>query len=461
MNDEFVQVPTGDNDQNGVGVRTTEDSTGIRVHLAVRARDLVVARQLKIHCAFLMDTSGSMRGPGVDALHEVMHTAAHVARTKLTQHEFHGTVTTFNSDARVVEQAAAPEPIANWSDKKTKAISEQLFASGGTNIEEALQVGTRLMRDFGSGFDASVAILLTDGHPTVGKKFTDWELRKDFEQAREDRRHYILSLAMGHCPSAAFLRGLAGGETFVAHATEIEHVPDALFDGLRAFNEAIALFDVHVEVRRDGAVVLKTVVNKGFVTSRRDVVSLDLDFVFKEGDQINVTYPGGGEETVVVRSEMETREDIWRELDSMREFEDKVEEIKLETATLGFKAAADAVRQFSDSIPVPMRHRSVVNRADVVFRSLSAAPDIPVVKRAIAFNTSGGCKRAAGGDTDDTPRYRSLDGGVVPFDCDSTDGLDGEAPMIRSLGGGDEEYRTTPPRGQDLIWEATMSQSAF
>ena len=49
----------------------------------------------------------------------------------------------------------------------------------------------------------------------------------------------------------------------------------------------------------------------------------------------------------------------------------------------------------------------------------------------------------------------------MPFDCDSTDGLDGEAPMIRSLGGGDEEYRTTPPRGQDLIWEATMSQSAF
>ena len=443
MSEEWDHIETGEAVEGGVGVRTSQRDGMFQVQFAVHA-SVTEPKRLRFNCEFLFDTSGSMQGRGIDGIKEILRTVEHVAKTKLTNHKFHGEICTFNKDAQVVEEASAPELLAEWPASKTEAISNRLFASGGTNIDAAIALGSNRMRDFSRKFDASILVLATDGQPTAGTIFDADELRARFEDTRGDLRHYILPLAMGTFPSESFLRTLAAKETFVSVAYDIETVPDALFDGLRLFNEALALFDVSFKVLRDKSLVFETALNKGFVTSRREVVSVELDFAFQPGDVVSVQYPGG-EETFTLANDMETREDIWNEIKALEKFEEEVEKIKTKAASMGFKEAAAAVKEFSEALPVHERTRSVNERLIAVHRSLTQASEIPVVKRTIEDVS------ATIDDTCDEPKYRS-----VGVDYDS------EESTYRSLGACDSEKRRVhPPRGSGLLWEACISQSAF
>ena len=263
---------------------------------------------------------------------------------------------------------------------------------------------------------------------------------------------------MGTNPSAEFLSILTGGETFVGLATELEQVPDALASGLSMFNEALGLFDVEIEVRREGDVVMKTTVNKGFVTPRHDTVTVDLSFDFKIGDEVTVTYPGGID-VVVVEEGMETRPEIWKELATAKQFEQKVEEIKI--SGLGFKAAAEALRDFS-AVSEPV-NRSLSERTNAVFRSLSTAPDPPAIKRAaveVAF-TRGCVQKSADAGTfeslvdEGSPVFRSL--ACIPHDNEGADyrSLSSGGPV------GDQVVYEAKSGGQELQWAAIASQSKF
>jgi uncharacterized protein YegL len=444
MSEEWDVVETGESVSAGVGVRTSSRlgkfHTSFAVH--VDCERSAKGRGLKIQCEIFLDTSGSMQGAGIRGLKEVVRTLAHVAETQLTQNEFAGSISTFASGATVMPETPEPELLATLRASKTDAISARLFASGGTNVDEALKLGSRRMRDFSRKFDASILVIATDGQPTMGAIFDASELRARFDAERQDMRHYIVPLAMGLAPSQSFLSTLASNETFVSVASDIEAVPDALFSALRLFNDALALFDVSLEVVRGGRVVFEATLNKGFVTSRREVVSFEVEFAFEPGDVVSVTYPGG-QDAVTLAEDMETRADIWKELDTIGQFEAEIEKIRVGTASMGFKAAAVAVRQFSEALPADVRTRSLNERAQAVYRSLSLASELPVVKRAYE-------------DTSAT-RYRSLCGGGAGVDGESD-----EETTLRSIArGGSAPQRAHPPRGSELIWKACLSQSAF
>ena len=454
MTEDFVIIQTGEDAKSGVGAKTTQSGEALRLSLAIKTDDSLLA-DTKLSClvTLVMDLSGSMQGSGEKSLKEAVRTLKHVANTKLTRHAFDGTAIGFASEARVMAGASSPIPLRDWDEKVTDRISDQIFASGGTNMDAALHLGAQHIKDFSKGHDASVIVLMTDGQPTVGSFFDAGVLRARFNLQREERREYVLPLAMGTCPSADFLKTLTGGETFVGLATELEQVPDALASGLSMFNEALGLFDVEVDVRRDGDVVMKTTVNKGFVTPRHDTVTVDLNFDFKVGDEVTVTYPGGID-TVVVKEDMESRPEIWKELATAKQFEEKVEEIKM--SGLGFKAAAEALRHFS-SVSEPV-NRSLSERTNAVFRSLSTAPEPPSVKRAaFEWGTTRGCVQKETGTfaslvDEGSPVFRSLGG--IPDD---------DGPEYRSLGRavGDEVFYEAKTGGQDLQWAAIASQAKF
>ena len=457
--DDFVIIQTGEDAKSGVGAKTTRSEEALKLSLAIKTDDSLLAdTKLSFLVTLVMDLSGSMHGKGEKSLKEAVRTLKHVATTKLTRHAFDGTAIGFASEARVLAGASSPIPLRDWDEKVTDKISEQIFASGGTNMDDALYVGEQHTKDFSKGHDASVLVLMTDGQPTVGSVFDAETLRSLFVLRREQRREYILPLAMGTCPSADFLKTLTGGETFVGLATELEQVPDALASGLSMFNEALGLFDVEVEVRREGDVVVKTTVNKGFVTPRHDTVTVDLNFDFRVGDEVTVTYPGGID-VVVVEEDMETRPEIWKELATAKQFEEKVEEIKM--SGLGFKAAAEALRSFS-SVSEPV-NRSLSERTNAVFRSLSTAPDPPAIKRAaVEIGFTRGCvQKSADAGTfeslvdEGSPVFRSL--GCMPDDDD-------EGAQYRSLPGcavGDQVTFEAKTGGSELQWAALASQARF
>lgn len=462
--DDFVIIQTGEDAKSGVGAKTSRSGEALKLSLAIKTDDTLLGdTKLSFLVTLVMDLSGSMQGKGETSLKEAIRTIQRVATTKLTRHAYEGTAIGFASEARVLAGASSPIPLKDWDKKVTDQISDQIFALGGTNFDAALTLGAEHIKAFSKGHHASVLVVMTDGRPTVGPVFDAETLRSRFVQQREDRREYIATLAMGsgtsgEGPTADFMKTLTGGETFVGLATELEQVPDALSSGLAMFNEALGLFDVHVEVRRDGDVVLKTTVNKGFVTPRHDTVTVDLNFDFKVGDEVTVTYPGGID-TIIVKEDMETRPEIWKELATDKQFDAKIDEIKM--SGLGFKEAAEAWRNFS-AVSEPV-HRSLSERTKAYYRSLSTTPDPPSIKRsAVEIGFTRGCVQKSDYvgtfeslvDEVSSP-HRSL--GVIP-------GNDDDVPTYRSLSSdpvGDQVVYEAKSGVRALQWEALSSQATF
>jgi len=468
---DFEIIQTGVDAKSGVASKCTRSLLlpCIRVHLAIKTREDLEKELLSILVTLVMDLSGSMQGDGETSEKEALRTIQNVARTKLTNHAFFGTAIGFSSDARLLAGANAPIALKDFDKKVTDELSSQIFASGGTNMDAALELASQHVKHFQKGHDASVVVLMTDGQPTLGSIFDAATLRSRFESSREERREYIVPLAMGRMATmrgqrpAEFLSTLAGGETFVCNASELEQVPDALAKGLAMFNEALCLFDVEVEVRRAGEVVWKTVLNKGFVTPRHDTVLVDLDFQFEPQDELTVVYPGGVD-TILVQEGQETGSEIWKEVATAKVFEEKLEEIKM--SGLGLKAGAEALRNFTAaSDPV---HRSLSARTNTMYRALSTAPEPPASKRAAVGAQTRSVQRFNGSEQGtfrslvaekSHAQYRSMVGPVGPYASDEED------LHYRSTGGGSSgevqfEAKHAPP-DTSLEWEALVSQSGF
>ncbi|XP_052747595.1 inter-alpha-trypsin inhibitor heavy chain H4 isoform X5 [Bicyclus anynana] len=216
---------------------------------------------------FVLDTSGSMAGRKIEQLREAMIAIL----SDLNPHDFFNIVE-FNSYVKVHDLKEADEepppryqhysyyntrdtpvtlvpasPATPENIAKAKVVVNRLYASGGTNIQSALEVGLKLVRESvkkengtkaSSGVtEAAVAkieedlkkdqlepiiIFLTDGDPTVGETSPSRIISSITEQNTGQRQRGVIhSLAFGEDADRGFLRKISlKNDGFMRHIYE-------------------------------------------------------------------------------------------------------------------------------------------------------------------------------------------------------------------------------------------------
>ncbi|HMP50641.1 MAG TPA: VIT and VWA domain-containing protein [Candidatus Melainabacteria bacterium] len=135
----------------------------------VMAKDIVL----------VADTSGSMRGEKMEQLKKALK---YVVQSLNQEDKF--SLVNFNTDAEPFTSellTATPE-----NRKKAEAFIDELEARGGTNIGDALSIGSNLLNKESAVKRPAYLILMTDGEPTVGKTGLD-ELMATVDSKRDIR----------------------------------------------------------------------------------------------------------------------------------------------------------------------------------------------------------------------------------------------------------------------------------
>ncbi len=144
----------------------------------------------------------------------------------------------------------AGKALSNETRKEAIAFVEELRASGGTNIDGALQAA--LAQPIHSGLPR-VILFMTDGHPTIGETRDTDEILKRAAKANEAGKARIFVFGVGVDLNAALLDRLAlehhGSPTYVRPNEDVEVKVAALYDKIRY----PVLTDVRIELAMIGA----------------------------------------------------------------------------------------------------------------------------------------------------------------------------------------------------------------
>ena len=144
----------------------------------------------------------------------------------------------------------AGKALTNETRKEAMAFVEDLRASGGTNIDGALQAA--LAQPVHAGL-ARVVLFMTDGHPTIGETRDTDEILKRAAKANASGKARIFVFGVGVDLNASLLDRLAlenhGSPTYVRPNEDVEVKVAALYDKIRY----PVLTDVKVELAMLGA----------------------------------------------------------------------------------------------------------------------------------------------------------------------------------------------------------------
>lgn len=219
------------------------------------------------------DSSGSMRG---EKMNQARAALKYFVESLNDGDRF--SLVDFNTDA----EAFAPHLLEATAENKKKALSfiEDLEARGGTNISEAISVGTGILNEKPDAARPAYLVLMTDGQPTVG--VTDSaKLIEGVKSARDIR---LFDFGVGYDVNTQLLNKLAAQH----HGTSQYVDPDeSLETALSNFYDKIkspVLSDV--QIAYDGIDV-------------KDIYPRDVKDMFA-GTQILLLgrYKGGAEATV-------------------------------------------------------------------------------------------------------------------------------------------------------------------
>ncbi|XP_045761388.1 inter-alpha-trypsin inhibitor heavy chain H6-like isoform X2 [Maniola jurtina] len=194
---------------------------------------------LSKHAVFVLDTSGSMAGNKISQLITAMnailsdlnprdHFSIIEFNTHVTVHRLNEADNVDNINSLVPPAIASPENIV-----AAKIIISKFRASGGTNINSALDMAINLIQNVvsqtnlanGTNSDTDnlepIIIFLTDGEPTVGETDRDRIIRYLSVKNDGERRAPLYSLAFGDDADRVFLRKLSlRNEGFMRHIYE-------------------------------------------------------------------------------------------------------------------------------------------------------------------------------------------------------------------------------------------------
>ncbi|XP_021364806.1 inter-alpha-trypsin inhibitor heavy chain H3-like isoform X1 [Mizuhopecten yessoensis] len=154
------------------------------------------------NAVFILDKSGSMSGTKIRQLRKAM-------RTILSQLEPADNFNIITFDSRITywknEQQLVPASEANIN--AAKHYVNDMPASGGTNIQEAMLTGISLVETHSNRGRSSVIIFLTDGEPTSGETSPTRILARVLE--RNEGRVPVFSLAFGQNADYSLVKRLA------------------------------------------------------------------------------------------------------------------------------------------------------------------------------------------------------------------------------------------------------------
>jgi Ca-activated chloride channel family protein len=168
---------------------------------------------------FVLDTSGSMRG---EKLTQAKEAAKYVLDNLNPDDRFN--IIAFSSGTNAYASAARP---AREVDE-ARSFIENLRASGGTNIDRALQETlSQTRRD-----RPQVIIFLTDGLATEGERATEKIIARVDERARDNVR--IFAFGVGYDVNTLLLdtvtQGHHGTSAYVRPAEDIEQAVSSFYD---------------------------------------------------------------------------------------------------------------------------------------------------------------------------------------------------------------------------------------
>lgn len=136
------------------------DRDGYFMMLASPRVSIPKDRILPKHIVFVLDRTGSMQGKKIE---QARKSLLHCLNSLNAKDRFD--VITFNESPDILTPSLVIANDANVS--KAKRFVENIEASGGTNIDDALKAATGLFRD--EAGQENIIVFLTDGLPTVGE----------------------------------------------------------------------------------------------------------------------------------------------------------------------------------------------------------------------------------------------------------------------------------------------------
>jgi len=188
--------------------------------LLLAPRDVVQRQEIVAKDVFfVLDTSGSMRGEKLD---QAKDAAKYVLDNLNPDDRFN--IIAFSSGTNAYASGARPVREA----AEARSFVENLRASGGTNIDRALQEAlSQTQRD-----RPQVVIFLTDGLATEGEKATEKIIARVRERAHDDVR--IFAFGVGYDVNTLLLDTMAqahhGASAYVRPAEDIEQAVSSFYD---------------------------------------------------------------------------------------------------------------------------------------------------------------------------------------------------------------------------------------
>jgi len=247
------------------------------------------------HVVFVLDTSGSMAGIRLQQTKEAMASILDQLHAKdifsivefnsdikewdLTKkyqavedhYDYYGVTTT----EPVTEVSESTEPIGDYDDifaypvtklsiSRAKSFVNQMQASGGTNINDALVLALHNAQSLKSRVQRTpIVIFLTDGEATEGERSTNGILN-NVKKANSDRQVSIFSLAFGTGADFSILKKISSQNQ--GFARKIYEASDTTLQ-LEGFYAEVAsplLSDVHFNYQGQVSDVSETVVPNFF-----------------------------------------------------------------------------------------------------------------------------------------------------------------------------------------------------
>ncbi len=234
---------------------------------------------------FVIDTSGSMLGPKLD---QVRRALKYCIANLNAADRFN--IVEFSTEARRFREALAEATDENR--RLATAYSDEMKARGGTNLEEGLRFA---LADHVARDRLQIAILLSDGEPTIGVTAPQDIVRMVKEKNPDRRRIFVFGA--GEDLNAKLLDAIAkesGGVTQYVRSSENIEVPlSSFYDKI----DAPVLTDLRLELPAGGV---------------QDIYPRPVPDLFR-GDQLDVfgRYQGDGQKTVVLRGKFQGEERVF------------------------------------------------------------------------------------------------------------------------------------------------------
>ena len=224
---------------------------------------------------FVIDTSGSMLGRKIDQVKKALRYCV----DGLNDGDRFNIVD-FSTEARRFRDSL--ETVTKETREQARTYIDQLVTRGGTNLEEGLRYG---LQNLGEGDRLQMAVLLTDGEPTIGIVRPE-DLLKSVRTNNKARRR-VFAFAVGEDLNAKLLDQLVkaeqGASQYIRDQEDIELRLSSFYDKI----DSPVLTDIRVEFPSGGFT---------------DVYPKPFPDLFK-GEQLAILgrFEGSGHKSIVVR----------------------------------------------------------------------------------------------------------------------------------------------------------------